>query len=306
MPLTETSIAGYAALSGQIVNVADAYHLPAGSPYKISRSFDEKSGYRTKSMLVVPMRDHQDDGHRRRPAHQQEARPQDRPAAGDPRGGDGDPLHLRGRGAGHLAGQPGRGGLREHPAHPGHQATSSTSFVRASVTAIESRDPTTSGHSDRVATLTVGLAEKLDALDHGAVPGRALHPRPAPGDPLREPAARLRQGRRAREGPDQGQEALRGRDAGDPPALRLHQAHAGGRAPARQAGADPGRARRARSCWRRWTAPTSERQRRSTSSCAWSLQANEPTILEEESFRALMDLHQPHLRGRGRQPPARS
>jgi hypothetical protein len=35
-------------------------------------------------------------------------------------------------------------------------------FVRASVTAIESRDPTTSGHSFRVADLTVGLAEAAD------------------------------------------------------------------------------------------------------------------------------------------------
>ena len=35
------------------------------------------------------------------------------------------------------------------------------------MTAIESRDPTTSGHSGRVATLTVGLAEALDSLDHG-------------------------------------------------------------------------------------------------------------------------------------------
>ena len=60
IPLDETSIAGYVALTGKLVNVADAYNLPAGSPYTISRSFDEKSGYRTKSMLVVPMRDHQD------------------------------------------------------------------------------------------------------------------------------------------------------------------------------------------------------------------------------------------------------
>ena len=35
-------------------------------------------------------------------------------------------------------------------------------FVRASVTAIESRDPTTFGHSERVAKLTVALAETVD------------------------------------------------------------------------------------------------------------------------------------------------
>ncbi len=36
------------------------------------------------------------------------------------------------------------------------------SFIQASITAIESRDPTTKGHSDRVASLTVGLAEAVN------------------------------------------------------------------------------------------------------------------------------------------------
>ena len=40
-------------------------------------------------------------------------------------------------------------------------------FVKASVTAIESRDPTTFGHSERVAALTVGLAEAVDRSDSG-------------------------------------------------------------------------------------------------------------------------------------------
>lgn len=40
-------------------------------------------------------------------------------------------------------------------------------FVNAAVTAIEQRDPTTSGHSSRVAKLTLGMAEILNAVDHG-------------------------------------------------------------------------------------------------------------------------------------------
>ena len=40
-------------------------------------------------------------------------------------------------------------------------------FISASVLAIESRDPTTSGHSGRVATLTCGLAEIVDRVDQG-------------------------------------------------------------------------------------------------------------------------------------------
>jgi HD-GYP domain-containing protein (c-di-GMP phosphodiesterase class II) len=41
------------------------------------------------------------------------------------------------------------------------------SFVQASVVAIESRDPTTSGHSGRVAELTVGLAQRVDGSQAG-------------------------------------------------------------------------------------------------------------------------------------------
>lgn len=40
-------------------------------------------------------------------------------------------------------------------------------FINASVRAIESRDPTTSGHSSRVATLTIGLAETINQIHSG-------------------------------------------------------------------------------------------------------------------------------------------
>src|SRR6185312_378763 len=40
-------------------------------------------------------------------------------------------------------------------------------FVTAAVTAIESRDPATSGHSSRVATLSVGLADAVGRGGHG-------------------------------------------------------------------------------------------------------------------------------------------
>ncbi|MEW5851898.1 MAG: HD domain-containing phosphohydrolase [Myxococcota bacterium] len=47
-------------------------------------------------------------------------------------------------------------------------------FIRASVYAIEARDPTTSGHSERVAQLTVGIAEHLDRLVTGPYAGVRL------------------------------------------------------------------------------------------------------------------------------------
>jgi HD-GYP domain-containing protein (c-di-GMP phosphodiesterase class II) len=44
-------------------------------------------------------------------------------------------------------------------------------FVKASVQAIESRDPTTSGHSNRVAVYTVSLAKAVDRADFGTYAG---------------------------------------------------------------------------------------------------------------------------------------
>jgi response regulator RpfG family c-di-GMP phosphodiesterase len=49
-------------------------------------------------------------------------------------------------------------------------------FVNASVTAIESRDPSTSGHSSRVADLTVGLAEAVNRTPNGPYGGLHFNP----------------------------------------------------------------------------------------------------------------------------------
>lgn len=49
-------------------------------------------------------------------------------------------------------------------------------FVNASVTAIEARDPSTSGHSSRVAELTVGLAEAVNETPNGPYGGIRFTP----------------------------------------------------------------------------------------------------------------------------------
>lgn len=55
LPINRSSIPGYVASTKQILNIADAYKLPAGCEYSFNRSFDSENGYRTVSMLVVPM-----------------------------------------------------------------------------------------------------------------------------------------------------------------------------------------------------------------------------------------------------------
>jgi HD-GYP domain-containing protein (c-di-GMP phosphodiesterase class II) len=51
-------VAAYAALTGMTVNIADAY-CEDGFDFSGTRNFDRKMGYRSKSFLTVPMRDHQ-------------------------------------------------------------------------------------------------------------------------------------------------------------------------------------------------------------------------------------------------------
>ncbi|HTC19270.1 MAG TPA: HD domain-containing phosphohydrolase [bacterium] len=55
--LDKSSLAGYVGVTGKVLNIPDAYKIAPGKEYKFNRSFDEKNAYRTKSMLMVPMKD---------------------------------------------------------------------------------------------------------------------------------------------------------------------------------------------------------------------------------------------------------
>jgi len=56
LPIENTSIAGYVANNDKILNISDVYHLPENVPYKFGKKFDEISGYRTQSMLTIPLK----------------------------------------------------------------------------------------------------------------------------------------------------------------------------------------------------------------------------------------------------------
>jgi len=166
IPLDETSIAGHVALSGAPVNVTDAYHLPEGTPYRISRSFDARSGYRTRSVLVVPMRDHHNlvigvvqlINKKKDPTAMLQAASLVDEQVVSFSTVDRDLVES-------LASQ--AAVAFENADLIQRMRRLFETFVHASVDAIEQRDPTTSGHSRRVAILTVGLIEKVDAVSVG-------------------------------------------------------------------------------------------------------------------------------------------
>lgn len=157
MPVSRQTLAGFVALTRETLNLKDVYRIPPDAPYRFNDSFDRQAGYRTASMLVVPMLD----------------------TEGQVLG----VLQLINRRDGGLgqAGvfSPADQDLAQSLAGQAAVAVKNAQlrleieqlfegFVAASVTAIEARDPVTSGHSGRVADLTVGLAEAVNATPNGA------------------------------------------------------------------------------------------------------------------------------------------
>src|SRR6266705_245452 len=166
IPVDRTSLAGYTAVTGEPLVIDDAYFLPPDVEYSINRSFDERWGYRTKSMLVIPMKDHRDEVigvlqliNRKRDFDMVLATPADVEQQVVPYSKRTVELVTALAGQAAVAIENSQLYERIEQMFEG--------FVRAAVHAIEPRDPTTFGHSGRVANMTIGLAEVVDRAGDG-------------------------------------------------------------------------------------------------------------------------------------------
>jgi HD-GYP domain-containing protein (c-di-GMP phosphodiesterase class II) len=178
MAIRETSIVGRCVISGERINVPDLYNLDEpGSGNNLwgfahDRSFDDKYRYQTRSVLAVPMIS---------------ARSEvigviqliNKRAKGwielkDPSDFEDGVVPFDGVSETYVQALASQAGIAlENVLLYEEVKTLFDSFVKASVTAIESRDPTTSGHSERVAKLTCKLAEEVDRVSSG--PFRDVH-----------------------------------------------------------------------------------------------------------------------------------
>src|SRR5262245_8725911 len=55
LPLSGRSLAAHVARSGDILRLSDAYDIPTDRPYAFNPAVDAQTGYRTQSVLVVPL-----------------------------------------------------------------------------------------------------------------------------------------------------------------------------------------------------------------------------------------------------------
>jgi len=164
VPVNEKSVVGYTVSVGKSQIYDDAYNPPPGKPVG-GKSFDAQFGYRTKSMLTVPMRDYHNDVVGAVQLINAKKRYETK-------------LTIDNVGTEVVSFQPDDVEMIESIASQAAVALDNKSlldsiqalfdgFVQASVTAIEQRDPSTAGHSGRVEGLTTRLARAINEIATG-------------------------------------------------------------------------------------------------------------------------------------------
>lgn len=166
-PANMHSIAGYSALTGEVVAIDDVYDIPKDAQYDFNKEvIDDKHGYRTCSMLTLPLKNTNGEvvgivqliNKKSHPTRALEI------GTGSTKGilpFSKEDLEI-GLALGSIAGV-----AIENVRLMDAISNLFEKFVIACVQAIEQRDPTTAGHSGRVDRLTMTLAEAVNAQDSG-------------------------------------------------------------------------------------------------------------------------------------------
>src|ERR1700693_2525979 len=164
VPVDEKSVVGYAVSVGESQIYDDAYNPPPGKPV-CGKRFDAQFGYRTKSMLTVPMRNYNNEvvgavqlinAKRTFATRLTKANVEHEVVSFHP-----EDLEMIESIASQAA------VAIDHKNLLDSIQALFDGFVQASVTAIEQRDPSTAGHSGRVERLTTELARAVTGMGAG-------------------------------------------------------------------------------------------------------------------------------------------
>jgi len=176
MDIDQKSVSGYVAVTGEVLNIPNAYEIPSSAPYSFKKTFDEQHSYQSRSMLVVPMRNHLNQiiGVMQLLNSKEDLSGQKYDnAAFEIRLNEAEdfgkyvvPFDERyNRLLEAIAGQAAIS--IENNRLITQIEMQFEEFVKASVTAIESRDPATSGHSFRVANICKKIAYAINESNSG-------------------------------------------------------------------------------------------------------------------------------------------
>lgn len=148
-------VSAHVALTGETVNIPDVYDVK-GFDFTGTRAFDTKTGYRSKSMLVVPMRNHENE------------------IIGvvqilnaiDHLSGEVVPFsHAAEEIIVSLASQAAVSITNTRLIHDLEKLFES--FIQVIASAIDEKSPYTAGHIQRVAELTMMIAQEINSIDAG-------------------------------------------------------------------------------------------------------------------------------------------
>lgn len=170
IPISLKSLAGYVAITGESLNLPDAYNLPPEVPYQLDRNFDRDFSYRTCSVLVLPMQNQ--NGQiigvlqllNRKVSPEAVITSKNALLVTQPYSKSEERIVRS------LASMAAISIERNHLQESVENLFES--FVKASIQLIEARDPITSGHSGRVAELAVRLSKEVNDVTTG--PMRAI------------------------------------------------------------------------------------------------------------------------------------
>jgi HD-GYP domain-containing protein (c-di-GMP phosphodiesterase class II) len=175
IPLTTDSLAGYVAVTGESLNIVDAYALPLNVAYRFDPHFDRDSAYRTVSVLVLPMQNREGETLGVLQLINRKLAPDinitlDNALSLTQAYSDWEEQIIRS-----LASQGAISIERNHLLESIESLFEG--FVTAAVMAIEQRDPSTAGHSDRVAQLSMRLSEEVNHVRSGNLGSIHFSPR---------------------------------------------------------------------------------------------------------------------------------
>ncbi|MGA9753328.1 MAG: HD domain-containing phosphohydrolase [Acidobacteriota bacterium] len=173
--ISKSSLAGYVAATGETLVIDDSYTIPSDAHYRFNRAYDEQAGYRTKSQLIIPMLNQKGDITGVLQLINKKRNPSALLASPEEVEAEVIPFDAATRGLMKTVGSLAAVAIDNNRLYQSIEGLFE-GFVRASVTAIEQRDPTTSGHSMRVSVLTVDLAEKAVRVERGPLAGLRFTP----------------------------------------------------------------------------------------------------------------------------------